>query len=262
MNAPWNRRLALTATVTAALCLPMLAAGPALADDIRVSGGAAPIENIFKKVKDPFEKASNHRLSLSADGPDKALAALSKGEVDIAAAGLALKDWFDLMKQRGIDVGSPSDYRHRVIGRDLIQVIAHKGLVSVKSLSKEQLRDLFTGKVNNWKEVGGPDQAVVVVLGAKMAGTNKLWQERILDGGEWSQRRNEVGDAADVKKLVAATPGAVGVGPLASEDTSVHSPASPEVGRPITAMTRGAPSAKVQALLDYVGGEGQKVVSR
>lgn len=233
------------------------------AEEIRVGGGAAPMENIFKKVKSAFEKQSGIQLVLSADGPDKAFIDVDSGRIDVAAAGLTMKDWLDLMKQRGHDVANPMEFRNRVIGRDKIQVLTHKGLASVKALSKEQLKAVFTGKASNWKEFGGPDLPIVVIYGSKIPGTNKLWQEKILDGADWAKSRVEAGDAADVRKKVVETAGAVGVGPLAAEDLSaLHSPESPEVGRPITAVTKGAPSPKVQKLFDFIAGEGQSLVVR
>ncbi|HAS84398.1 MAG TPA: phosphate ABC transporter substrate-binding protein, partial [Verrucomicrobia bacterium] len=130
----------------------------------------------------------------------------------------------------------------------------------IKSLSKEQLKGIFTGKITQWKEVGGPDLRIVVVFPTKMTGTNKLWQEKIMDGEAWiSTNRQEVGDAPELRKKIAGTAGAVGAGPLAAQDeASLHSPETPEVGRPVTALTKGAPSANVQKLFDFIAGEGQK----
>lgn len=60
----------------------------AFSDEIRVGGGAAPIENIFKKIKDPFEKATGIILTLKADGPNQALIDLDQGKLDMATADL------------------------------------------------------------------------------------------------------------------------------------------------------------------------------
>jgi len=252
---PWIRQLAFG--------FLLLVTFSVQAEEIKVGGGAAPMENIFKKIKVPFEKQTGIQLVLSADGPDRALSDVIAGKIDVATAGLTMRDWLDLMKQRGQEVANPIELRNRVIGRDQIQVLTHKGLSSIKVLSKTQLRDLFTGQIGNWKQVGGPDMPVVVVFGSKIPGTNKLWNEKILEGSDWARSKVEVGDAAEVKKKVAETAGAIGIGPLAAEDAgSIHSPESPEVGRPITAVTKGAPSAKVQLLFDFIFSQGQQFISR
>ena len=234
------------------------------AEEIKVGGGSAPMENIFKKVEEPFEKATGIQLTLTSEGPDQAFINVEKGTIDVAAAGLSFESWLDLMKQKGHEITNPKDYKYRVIGRDKIQVLTNKDVAAVKSLSKEQIKGIFTGKTTNWKEVGGPDLAIVVVFPTKMTGTNKMWQEKIMDGGEWAKaNRQEVTEAPELKKKVAETAGAVGAAPLAAQDqSSLHSPETPEVGRPITALTKGAPSANVQKLFDFIAGEGQKYIVR
>ena len=234
------------------------------AEEIKVGGGSAPIENVFKKIKEPFEKAAGMQLLLTSEGPDQAFINVEKGTIDVAAAGLSFESWLELMKQKGHEITNPKDYKYRVIGRDKIQVLANKDVADIKNLSKEQLKGIFTGKISNWKEVGGPDLAIVVVFPAKMTGTNKLWQEKIMDGGEWTKTNvQEVADAAELKKKIAKTAGAVGAGPLAAQTPGdLHSPETPEVGRPITALTKGAPSPKVQKLFDFITGEGQKYIVR
>ena len=249
--------------ITIVAAMFFASAGTASAEDIRVGGGAAPIENIFRKIKQPFEAATGLQLSLRADGPDKAFLDLAAGRLDVAAAGLSYKDLLDLVRKGGQDFGTGAEFKARVIGLDKIQALTHKDLVPVKSLSKDQLKGLFSGQVANWKQVGGPDLPVVVVYGTKTPGTNKLWQERIMDGADWAAARKEVGDAAQLRKVVAATPGAIGIGPLAAEQGGgIHSPSTPEVARPITAVTKGAPSPAVQKLLDYIQGEGQQFVAK
>lgn len=234
------------------------------AEQIKIGGGSAPMENIFKKIEDPFEKTTGIQLTLTSEGPDQAFINLEKGAIDVAAAGLSFESWLGLMKQKDHEITNPKDYKYRVIGRDRIQVLVNKDAAAVKSLSKEQLKGIFTGQIANWKEVGGPDLAIVVVFPTKMTGTNKLWQEKIMDGGEWAKaNRQEVGEAPELKKKIIETAGAVGAGPLASGDqTSLHSPETPDVGRPITAITKGAPSANVQKLLEFIAGEGQKYIVR
>lgn len=234
------------------------------AEEIKVGGGSAPMENIFKKIEEPFEKATGIQLTLTSEGPDQAFINVEKGAIDVAAGGLSFESWLGLMKQKNHEITNPKDYKYRVIGRDKIQVLVNKDAAAVKSLSKEQLKGIFTGQITNWKEVGGPDLAIVVVFPTKMTGTNKLWQEKIMEGGEWAKaNRQEVGEAPELKKKIIETAGAVGAAPLASEDhTSLHSPETPEVSRPITALTKGAPSANVQKLFDFIAGDGQKHIVR
>lgn len=252
---------AIALALAAALAFPArdAAASP---ETVRVGGGAAPIENIFKRVKVPFEAATGIRLELIASGPDRALADLDAGRVDIASAGLSRQDWLDLMQQKKLPLKDPGAIRDRVIGRDEIRVITHPSVASVRSLSQAELRDIFTGRIYNWRQVGGPDIEVVVVYGSKIPGTNKLWQEQVLGGANWTLARREAGDTAGIKAMVAATPGAISIGPMTGGDRTLHSPASPSVGRPITAATIGEPAGPARRLFDFLAAEGQRYVAR
>lgn len=247
--------------ILAFLCAALFA-GAAHAEDVRVGGGAAPIENIFKKIQEPI-KAKGITLTLSDQGPDMAFKDLDAGKVDAAAAGLALNDWFDLMQKKGYEVKDKSIYKQRVVGRDKIRVLMHKDLNKVKSLSKEQLKGIFTGKIKNWKEVGGPDQAVVIVNGTKIPGTVKLWQERIMDKEEYAKGMDAT-ESVDIALKVKTNKGAISIGSLggASADEIYAIEDIPDVSRPITVITKGSPSPAVEKVFDFISKDGQKFITR
>jgi phosphate transport system substrate-binding protein len=233
----------------------------AWAEEVKVGAGAAPSENVFKKIKDPMEKDIGLKLVLIDSGPYEALIALDKHEVEAAAGGLTFGDWLGMMEKKGYQIPDKNAYKYRVIGKDIIQVIAHKG-VGVKELSKAQLKDIFTGKVSNWKEVGGPDQAVVVVFGKEIPGTHRVFNKLVMDNEPYTKKVLEAKNAPDVKEKVKATPGAVGLAPVTLVDDSVWVPKIPEVGRPITLITLGEPSGSVVKMLEYLHGAGQKYLKQ
>jgi phosphate transport system substrate-binding protein len=162
-----------------------------------------------------------------------------------------------MMEKKGYQIPDKNLYKYRIIGKDIIKVITHKDL-GVKELSKDQLKGIFTGKITNWKEVGGPDQAVVVVYGTQIPGTQSVFQTQVMDGEPYLKNQVEAANAPDVKEKVKATPGAVGLAPVTLVDDAVNVPKIPEVGRPITLITRGEPSPLVTKMLDYLKGPGKK----
>lgn len=250
------RKIALS---TAAFLLALGAS--ASADEIKIGAGAAPTENILKPVKAAFEKATGHKLTIIASGPKVALQDLQAGTVDAAAAGLTMEDWLALMKKEGAEVANPGALQPAAVGKDRIVVLVHKQN-PVAKLSKEQLKGLFTGKVANWKDVGGPDQMTIVVWGKLIAGTNAVFAGAMLDGEPVTKDVLEVGTAEEVRQSVATNPEAIGIGPVAAIDGTVRSPETPEIGRPIHLVTVGKPSPKVQSLLDFIKGDGQRFVRR
>lgn len=231
--------------------------GMVCAEELKVGAGAAPAENIFKKIKDPMEKEIGLKLILIDSGPYEALVALDKGEVDAASGGLAFGDWLNMMAKKNYAIPDKNAYKYRVIGKDIIKVIAHKD-VKVAELSKEQLQGIFTGKIANWKEVGGADLPIVVVYGAQIPGTQAVFQKQAMSGEAYTKNIKEATNAPDVKEKVKTTPGAVALAPVTLVDDSVSAPKIPEVGRPITLITKGEPSATVIKMLDYLRGPGKK----
>jgi phosphate transport system substrate-binding protein len=249
-------------TLTGALlacALALLATSPAQAAEIKIGAGAAPTENVLKPVKDAFEKSSGISLQIISSGPKIALQDLDKGAVDAAAAGLSFDDWMALMKKEGAEVKDPAGLHQVVIGKDSIVVLVNKAN-PVTQLSKEQLKGIFTGSITNWKEVGGPDLPVIVVIGKLMPGTNSMFTKNMLDEAPMTKEVLEATTAEDVRQNVAANAEAIGIGPVAVIDASVKSPKTPELARPITLVTRGAPSPGVQKLLDFIKGDGQKLI--
>ena len=242
--------------------LLVFAAAPSIrAEEVKVGAGAAPSENIFKKIQEPMEKAIGLKLALVPSGPVAALKDLDSGAVEAASGGLTFPDWMDMMEKEGYKIPDRNAYKYRVIGKDVVKVFAHKD-VQVKKLAKEQLKDIFTGKASNWKEVGGPDLAIKVVWGSKIPGTHTVFQKQAMDDAPYTQTFLEASTADDVKARVASTPGAVGLGPASLADSSVAVPEIPEIGRPITLITKGAPSPSVLKMLEFISGEGQKYIAK
>ena len=231
------------------------------AAEVKVGAGAAPTENVFKKIKDPMEKDIGLKLVLIANGPYEALVDLDQGKVDAASGGLTFGDWMGMMAKKGYKIPDKNAYKYRVIGKDIIHVIANKG-VTVKELSKDQLKGIFTGKIANWKEVGGPDQAIVVVWGTKIPGTHRVFQKLVMDGEPYTKKTKEATNAVDVKEKVKATPGAVGLAPVTLVDNSVAAPKIPVVGRPITLITKGEPNPQVVKMLEFIRGPGKKYLGK
>jgi len=230
-----------------------------LAEEVTVGAGAAPTENVFEKIMGPMEKAIGVKVVLISSGPVQALKDLDKGLVNAAAGGVTFPDWMAMMEKEGYAMPDKAAYKFRVIGKDVVKVLTNKD-VAVKNLSKDQLKGIFTGKIANWKEVGGPDKPIGVFLGSKIPGTQSVFQKQIMDGEAYTLQAKEGTTADDLKTKVAATSGAVCLGPMSAVSDATHAPEIPEVGRPITLITKGEPTAAVMKMLDYIRGEGQKFI--
>ena len=230
-----------------------------LAEEVRIGAGAAPTENILKPIKAPFEKASGLTLGIFSSGPKSAFIDLDKGTLDAAAAGLSVDDWMALLAKEGVAVTDPAAYQSLVIGKDKVIVLTHKSN-PVKSLSKEQLIAIFTGKSTNWKDVGGNDAPILIVWGKMTQGTNSMFVKKMLDGNEPIKDVLEVSTADDIKNAVETNPEAIGIGPLSLAGPSLSVPTTQELSRPIILLTKGAPKPAVQKLVSFIAGDGAQYV--
>jgi phosphate transport system substrate-binding protein len=247
----------MTKIIAVSTVLFSLFATHAMADVLKIGAGAAPVENVLKPAEIAFEKASGLDLSIIPSGPKQAFIDLDRGTVDAAAAGLSFDDWMALLKKENVPVADPKAYQAVIIGKDKVIVIVHKDN-PVATLSKEQLTGIFTGKITNWKDVGGKDSPILVVWGGLIQGTNSMFVKNIMDGAKPTDEVIAATTAEDIRHNVSSNPEAVGIGPQAILNQTIRSPETPEVARQITLITKGSPSAKVQKLIDFIKAEGKK----
>ena len=81
----------------------------------------------------------------------------------------------------------------------------------VKNLTKQQLTDIFTGKITNWKEVGGADESIVLITRPESSGTRATFKKYALGGAtEASNKSMETDDSGVLLKNVKDTKGAIG----------------------------------------------------
>jgi len=220
----------------------------AMAEEISIVGAGAAMSTVFSPIKESFEKSTGHSLKLTVTSPAKSIIALSKGEADMAAVAVEPGDIFEAAAKEGVTI-DPATIDSFVIGQDRTVVFIDKSN-KVKTLSKRQLKGIFTGKTTNWKEVGGADRKIVVVWG-NTPGQNAAFVNKIMDGEAVTSNAKVATDYANIREVVSKTPGAIGIDPHGLLNASVNSPDTPLLLRPINVYTKGKPSEKALIVLDY-----------
>lgn len=229
----------------------------AQAEEIRVGGGGAAMSTIFDPVVSQYEKATGNLISRRPSSPKGGLTELIGGKIDLATAAVSLDSMISGATKDGVTVDKAT-LQQEVIGTNRVVLYVHPSN-KVDKLSKEQIKGIFTGKITNWKEVGGDDRVIIVAWGIGTPGQNAQFTKEILDGEAVTKEAMETTNYAAIKESVASTPEAVGIDPFGMADETVKVINNdPELSSPIIAVTIGKPSAKVQKLIDYVKGDGKK----
>lgn len=269
-----NRRSLITFVVAGLLLMPGTGRS---AEAVRYSGSSTIGQSVLQLggARRAFEGKSGLRFaSLEVPGSGKGIEALLAGKANVAGASRPLK--VD-EKAKGI-VGT-------TIGYDAVAVFVNKSN-PVEKLSKEQLKGIFTGRIKNWKEVGGRDAPIAVnteIQGAKRA-TMEMFNELVMDKAPYGPGFKEIDLPKDQIIDVANNPNAIGTPSLGLLSTvspeirgkvkaiavegvaptheAVRSGAYP-ISRPLTLATIGAPTGDVKAFIDFMlSPDGQAVVAK
>jgi len=235
----------------------------AQADEVRLHGSTTVQKRVMEPGKEAFEKATGMKLILVGNGTGSGLDDLIKGRCDASMASEELADAVSSMQAASGNT-APSDLTANVITSDVIKVIVNPSN-PVTKLTKEQLKGLTTGKITNWKEVGGEDMPVVVVTSHAGSATRKVFQKVVMDGEPYASGAIEVETTrkeVDTVNLFPEGIGAVSMGfvNLPGNKEKVKVVETIEISRPLMLITKGAPSAKVKKVLDFFNGEGKKYI--
>ncbi len=155
-------------------------------------------------------------ITVSESGSGNGAKALLNGTCDIATLSRDLKETErKAMKEKGI-----TPVQH-VVAFDALPLMVHPSN-KVKGLTVAQVRDIFTGKIKNWKDVGGSDLAIVLVSRDTNSGTYESFKDLVLAKDDRiSEGAEYVGSNGAIRQRVQVTKGAIGYAGLGFVDRSV-----------------------------------------
>ncbi len=168
---------------------------PAVADTTITIAGSTALLPLVKDAANAYQQAHpDVKISVTGGGSGSGVAQVAGRAVQIGDS----------------DVTAPAhpelhDNRVAVVG---FAVVVHPG-VGVKSLSKKQLQDVFSGKAANWKELGGADQKIVVINRPRSSGTRAVFLKTVMGGVPINESSLTEDATGTVVKAVQQTPGAI-----------------------------------------------------
>jgi phosphate transport system substrate-binding protein len=248
----------LTVFVTA-VSICSMSVGTCMSEEIKISAGGAPAESIIKPVTAPYEKATGDKINLISGGATISFKVYDRGDSEVVLAGSSFEDLLASLKKEGYEVKDKSVYKVEIIGKSQIYVALNKEN-PVKALTKDQIKGIYTGKIQNWKEVGGNDEAIIAIISTQNPATMGAFKKMVLDGEEYLKDSLDISTYPEITNSITSNTNAIGFGPYSLGNDGNKIPQIPEFVRPVIAVTKGNPPAKVRRFLDYIKGDGQKYV--
>lgn len=228
--------------------------------------GSTSMEKLANAMNEAFmEKYSNVSATAEFTGSSAGIESLEAGSVDIGDASRALSD--DEKSQGVVE---------NIVAIDGIAVITDTAN-TVTDIKSEDLAKVYTGEITNWKDLGGPDEQIVVIGREAGSGTRDAFEE-LMDVKDSCKYAQELDSTGAVLAKVAATPGAVGYVSLDVLDDTVNGlkinsvePTEDNIlagdyvlQRPFVMATKGEiseQSKQVQAYFDFINSaDGQNVI--
>lgn len=251
----------------------MLFASSAFAGAL-VMDGSTTVLPFGQAAAEQFMKSNpSVKISISGTGTGNGFKSLADGSTNIANASRFIKD---------SEVQACMDKKVYpvpfAVALDCLVPVVHPGN-PVKSLTREQLKNIYAGKITNWKEVGGNDQPIVVIGRDTSSGTYGTWQEMVMDHGEKtrvSARAQVTASSGAMMTSVAQNKNAIGyegmgyvsksvkgvsVDGIAASAAGARNGSYP-LSRYLYMFTNGWPSGDTLNFINYMlSAAGQKIVA-
>jgi phosphate transport system substrate-binding protein len=167
---------------TLALTLALVA-GSVAADTVKISGASTVFAVVVSPARAAVEKSTGHTLQVASSATGRGLVDLADGATDIAMVSepMEIAGEAALAAGKKIDVKTMQFFE---LKKDEIVFVVHPSN-TVGKLSWEQLRDIHTGKIANWKDVGGKDKAIVVYADSTTGGTRAMIKKIVFGGADF-----------------------------------------------------------------------------
>lgn len=227
--------------------------------------GSTTVQPLAEKLADAFKtKNPGVNVTIQGGGSSVGIKSAIDGTVDIGASSRELK---------------PEEKAHlveHVIAKDGIAVVVHPSN-QISNLSKDQVRDIFAGKIVNWKDLGGANKNITVVAREEGSGTRAAFDEMVMGKELISNKAILQSSNGAIRTTVYGDPNSIGFISFGYLDDSVKALSINNVeakvenvlngkypiSRPLLFVTKSEPQGLVKAFIDFcLGQEGQAIVAK
>jgi len=222
-------------------------------------------------------KVPSANIQVTGGGSGTGISALINGTTDICQASRAMSE----AEKNNLREKYKTPGEEIPVARDGLSVYVNAAN-PVKELDMEQLRLIFTGKMTNWKEVGGKDAKIILYSRENSSGTYVFFKEHVLKNADYAQRAQSMPGTAAVVNAVSKEKNGIGYGGAAyakgirvlkikkdAESPGVEpnlanvQNGSYPLSRPLFFYLRNKAAGDIKAFVDWVlSSEGQEIVTK
>jgi phosphate transport system substrate-binding protein len=268
-----HTKMTILAMATAAMSL----AAPAIAQagTVSIKGSDTMVVLGQRWAEEYMKKHPETSIQVTGGGSGTGISALINGTTEICEASRSMKD--SEKAQLKEKAGAPPE--EIVVAKDGLSVYLNDSN-PLNELTMEQLKGIFTGKITNWKEVGGADAKIIPYSRENSSGTYVFFKEHVLGNADYTPRAQAMPGTAAVVNAVSKEKSSIGYGGaayakgikvikvkkdvgsdgIAPSDVTVKNGTYP-LSRPLFFYVRTKPASEIKSIIDWVlSPEGQAVV--
>ena len=237
-----------------ALSLAVLAGaaahGAVLAETVKLAGATTVVNVVVNPNRAAVEKATGHTLEINGNATGRGMVDLSDGKADAAMVSEPMDIALAAAEVAGKKLDAGQFKMHEIRKDEIVFIVHPKNPVT--KLSLQQLSDIHTGKITNWKQLGGKDMPITVYSDALSGGTRAMVKKVVLNNAEYAP---SVKSLTSVSRIAELVPGdESGIGGLGrgfvKTDGKVKVVETSKIERPLALVTMGDPDRKVKDVID------------
>ncbi|MDD2436370.1 MAG: phosphate ABC transporter substrate-binding protein [Massilibacteroides sp.] len=170
----------------------------------RIKGSDTCLPLTQKEAESFMNKNKSAKITVTGGGSGVGISALKEGTTEIAMSSRKMKFDEKIKLQE-----AKKNIKEIVVGYDALAVVVHPSN-KLSNLTREQLEGIFTGKIKNWKEVGGTDMKIVAYSRETSSGTYEFFKENVLKNKNYMNGILSMPATGAIIQSVSQTKGAIG----------------------------------------------------
>jgi phosphate transport system substrate-binding protein len=201
---------AVVAAIVGIGCLGALNNGSVSAETLSIQGSPGFADEVIEPYRDKIEALTGHKLNVTATATAAGLLAVLKGEADLAMISGPLDSMVALLRKSRPDL--PLDLlREFRVAKSRVAYPVNPGN-PVRSVSLAKLKQILSGQIGNWRELGGPDLPIDVVSLRNGGGSKRTTRETLFGAERMTPRSDIIVESdGEVVQAVAQDRGALGI---------------------------------------------------